>query len=525
VHKLKSRLGTSRVAVFSGSDGCFGKAVLAGVMTLAAISCAEPAAARKAKDDDASQISGRRTSGPLVAVVSIRNQRVSIYDGTAKIASAPVSTGQPGRDTPKGVFSIIQKEVDHRSNLYDDAEMPYMERITWSGVALHAGNLPGYAASHGCIRMPYDFAQKLYGMTKIGTRVIISRADTGPVEISHPNLFMPKPAKPAAPVAVSQVNSSAVGGAPMRLGARPELVSSGPEAGVASEAEKNAVAVSAAEAVRKAEALRRSTQAKADEATKAADSARKLAATKSADAAKASRMARGADSLKQQAMSRIEMATRAIETATTPEARQRAEEAKAGLEAKFATALQGGEALIAEAEAKRAEAVVAVAEAKTAEAARTAAVAAAREAARRLEPVTVFISRKTGRMYVRQGFEPVFDVPVTIRDTERPIGTHVYTATGLSEDGARMRWTATSATGPEPAPEPRKGKGRRGQEDEAPVSRSAAAAHAVLDRIEMPDESVAKIAAVLSAGSSLIISDHGISHETGRGTDFVILTR
>src|SRR5262249_51473480 len=116
-----------------------------------------------------------------------------VYDSDGWILRAPVSTGQKGRETPAGVFSVIQKEKDHYSNLYDDAYMPNMQRITWSGIALHGGPLPGHPASHGCIRMPYGFAERLFERTAVGMRVIIAPHDAAPVEIAHPALFSPKP--------------------------------------------------------------------------------------------------------------------------------------------------------------------------------------------------------------------------------------------------------------------------------------------------------------------------------------------
>ena len=134
----------------------------------------------------------RKAGEPIMAIVSIKFQQVTFYDADGWILRAPVSTGTKGRETPAGVFAVVEKEKDHRSTLYDDAEMPNMQRITWNGIALHGGPLPGYAASHGCIRMPFGFAEKLFDKTRIGMRVIISPNDAAPVEISHPALFMPK---------------------------------------------------------------------------------------------------------------------------------------------------------------------------------------------------------------------------------------------------------------------------------------------------------------------------------------------
>src|SRR5213076_2746568 len=104
---------------------------------------------------------------------------------------APVSTGVRERETPAGVFAVLEKDKDHRSTMYDDAWMPNMQRITWNGIALHGGPLPGYAASHGCVRMPFPFAERLFNKTRIGMRVIISPNDAAPADISHPALFMP----------------------------------------------------------------------------------------------------------------------------------------------------------------------------------------------------------------------------------------------------------------------------------------------------------------------------------------------
>ena len=118
--------------------------------------------------------------GPLQIIISIADQRISVYDYGTLIARSSVSTGVPGHPTPIGVFSVIGKELWHRSNIYSAAPMPYMQRITWSGIALHAGALPGYPASHGCIRLANDFAIRLWHLTKRGTRVIIARHDVHP---------------------------------------------------------------------------------------------------------------------------------------------------------------------------------------------------------------------------------------------------------------------------------------------------------------------------------------------------------
>src|ERR1700728_52315 len=133
----------------------------------------------------------RGAAEPIMAIVSIKSQQVTFYDADGWIFRAPVSTGTTGRETPAGIFALVEKDKDHHSTMYDDAWMPNMQRITWNGIALHGGPLPGYAASHGCVRMPYEFAEKMFDRTRIGMRVIISPIDATPVDFSHPALFVP----------------------------------------------------------------------------------------------------------------------------------------------------------------------------------------------------------------------------------------------------------------------------------------------------------------------------------------------
>ena len=129
-----------------------------------------------------------KPQGPLIISISIAQQKLRIYDAHGLFAETPISTGMPGHLTPMGVFSIIQKQKFHRSNIYSGAPMPFMQRITWSGVAMHAGVLPGHPASHGCIRMPMAFAVKMYGWTRMGARVIVAPGDVTPASFAHPLL-------------------------------------------------------------------------------------------------------------------------------------------------------------------------------------------------------------------------------------------------------------------------------------------------------------------------------------------------
>src|SRR5450631_350441 len=175
----------------------YAKAMLAAMAALIMLA-ADTAARELRRAQTREEVAPRQGGEPIMAIVSIKSQQVTFYDADGWILRVPVSTGTTEYETPAGVFAIVQKKKDHHSNMYDDAWMPHMQRITWNGIALHGGPLPGHAASHGCVRMPYDFAEKLFDKTRIGMRVIISPNDAAPVEFSHPALFVPNPETIAA---------------------------------------------------------------------------------------------------------------------------------------------------------------------------------------------------------------------------------------------------------------------------------------------------------------------------------------
>ena len=188
---MVNRFATAQSDVAKRRRGTPAIAVLAAMAALTALTA--DAAPRQKRPASPTEATAPREAGePIMAIVSIKSQQVTFYDADGWILRAPVSTGTTGRETPTGVFAVVEKKEDHRSNMYDDAWMPHMQRITWNGIALHGGPLPGYAASHGCVRMPFGFAKKLFDKTRIGMRVIISPNDAAPVEFSHPALFVPK---------------------------------------------------------------------------------------------------------------------------------------------------------------------------------------------------------------------------------------------------------------------------------------------------------------------------------------------
>jgi L,D-transpeptidase catalytic domain len=413
-------------------------------------------------------IASRSAGDPIMAIVSLRNQRITVYDAKGWILRAPVSSGSKGRETPAGIFSVIQKNAEHYSNLYDDAYMPHMQRITWSGIALHGGVLPGYAASHGCVRMPFDFAERLFDATAMGMRVIVAPTDVAPVEIAYPVLFQPRPG---------------------------------------------------------AAALAAARSAEAEEAARKAAQARLAAGTAYREVTRAMMPVRVAENLKLRAEAQLAAAETTLGAAISTEAKQQAEGTKAQATARIAELQVQWDAAKAELQPKL-DAVTAAREAAAAaETARAAAAEAARRVARELEPVSVLISRKTQRLYVRQAFEPIFESWVTIADPDRPIGTHVFTAIEQSSSDASLRWSVVSVDGGRPhggTIEPRdRGRGALGRHVE-PTPTDPDSAKAALDRIVIPQDALDHIAGI-APRSSLIVTDEALSPETGKGTDFVVL--
>jgi hypothetical protein len=326
-------------------------------------------------------------------------------------------------------------------------------------VALHQGVLPGYPASHGCIRLPQSFAAYLWGATRIGTgaRVIITRDEVTPAEFAHAKLFVYKPK------AEEEVVAEASGQA-----ARVKLAET--DGQIASDAGGLALKGSLG-------AIQTVAQATPAAMAPPRPSAPAIGRAKAAAATEAS------DVVDPQTPSR---------TATD----------SAGGGSAAPDAVKNGRP-----------------------------VAEARETPRMSEPVSIFISRKAGRLYVRQGYEPVFEAPVTIQDPDAPLGTHLYTAVDFAEDRSTMRWSAVTLpnrTAGEPERIRGETKAQRNAREEA-AARAARytrlSASAALERIEIPQDAVDRIAELMSPGASLIISDYPISGETGKYTDFIVLTR
>jgi hypothetical protein len=445
----------------------------------------------------------RRGGGPLLAVVALDAQRITVYDNNGRMLQrSPVSTGTTGYETPAGIFSVVQKKADHNSNLYEDGNMPFMQRITWTGIALHAGVLPGRPASHGCVRLPMDFAQRLFDLTDVGMRVIVVRNDIALADFDHPQLFKSTAARHDPPARPSNASSrSVIAGSTDQLQTLKVIAAS-----KASEAEA---------AERKATEIRR------------------VAARKSADAASAAKALQAAEAGHARADAQFkdaEKALEAINTAAMPstlETVKQTETAKEKATARLAESDTQLRVAKSQAQARIDAATAAEDEARAAEAAKDVAQDAASEAKRRTLPVSVFVSRKTQRYYVRQGYVPIFEGPITIRDPDKPMGSYVFTAFANTDGGVRwgvvsMYADGTSKVAAEPVARSSSRKGESRRTIEASPA-DVAGAKAALDRIAIPHEALQRISDVVLPGSSLIVSDEGLSIETGKDTDFVIV--
>lgn len=329
----------------------------------------------------------RQPDGPVNIVISIGSQRLWIYDKRGLLETSIVSTGVGGFPTPTGVFAILDKEVQHYSNIYGGASMPYMQRLTMSGVALHSGMTTGRPASHGCIRLPHAFAMKLFRLTQLGARVVIAPNEPAPAEFEHPRLFV---RKPVPPVAAEDVDTS-----------RPQVVA----------------------------------------AASAFDLQKGAAAT---------------------GVGKI-------------------------------TAWRSGQL--------------------------------------RALPISVLVSKTEGKVFVRHGFRTVFSAPAVVRDPERPLGTHVFTAVEFKDDGLAMRWWAVSVPASAQTAANSRKVSRASRSESEPMLPAASGPPSTpaeaLDRIELPQEARDRISQMLSPGVSLIVSDHGNNREMRENgtTDFIVLTR
>ncbi|MET0639968.1 MAG: L,D-transpeptidase family protein [Hyphomicrobium sp.] len=504
-------------------------------------------------------------NGPLLLVVSIKKQRVRVFDANGEIASSRISSGRPGFDTPTGVFSILEKNVYHTSNIYSGASMPYQERVTWSGIAFHAGDVPGFRASHGCVRLPYSFARKLYGMTKIGNRVVISYDDPNPIAFESPKLFKPLPLEdamamksdPSRPQLIA-VNdraddnsaTDALQGVPRLIGISPALLRAVAEmpkdprrrpttrneadqimqekldqartavkttqaALTAAEDKSKSTAKDFADASQKFEAARRSIEP--------LRAAVKSAEARQQDAMKAFEAFMSGDSIAQSdaAKDRETELEDALLDITIDADKARAEAAQSDMS--FAEV----QAAYSAAQTARDSAVDVFRDAQTDFSSAQAALTDANKEMRlRSKPIAVLVSLRAQRIYVRQGFEPLLEAPITVAPMQHKVGTHVFTAMRYGSDPNTFDWRLVSAQTPKPGQPFEDGRKKRRTASAQGEALDIQMATEALDSFTIPDEILQTITERAGPGSSLIVSDRELPlNENGSGTEFVVLTR
>ncbi|MGD9866638.1 MAG: L,D-transpeptidase family protein [Hyphomicrobiales bacterium] len=402
--------------------------------------------------------------GPIQIFVSLPDQKLTAYVNGKQVVTSRVSSGKQGHTTPSGVFSILEKKPFHRSNIYSGAPMPFMQRLTWSGIALHASNsVPNFPASHGCVRLPTGFAKQLFSFTNVGGHVIITRKPVAPEPITHARLFQP-----------AQLDVLKLGEAPAKTGTASTF-------GVtpANAATPQTSGVPATEEAAAAIAM-------ADNELEAEKAALRWART--------------------EAPVRILITRR-----TGRELVRDVQEllAELGFDPGDIDGWIGkdtGKAIKAFQDSRGLRATGAMSE----------------ELAEQLHEAAGKGPPLTGHLYVRRKFRPVFDAPVAIADPDRPLGSHLYTAMHFEGDAPDVQWNVVTL--PEDAEKPVKTASADASQPLLPSAPSSAAE--ALDRIDIPQDVRDRISRMLSPGSSLAITDHGISKETTpKGTDFVVLTR
>lgn len=528
-------------------------------LTAAALAAASlPAEAKRARKTE-KPVSA---DGPLTLMVSLAKQRIVVYDKDGPVTSAPISSGQRSHRTPTGVFSILQKRRRHYSNLYRGAPMPNMQRITWSGIALHAGALPGYPASHGCIRLPHSFSSKLFGMTEMGTRVVVTHQPAEPRTFAHEKLFKPLPpgdpenyalpAEDANDDTAATILDETRSAADMLFGVTP--ANAREHEGLPSGIERTRAAV---------EAYRRREISMLEKSVEKATAAHQEAADKLRTANAELSEAVKAERVLEASVREIDQRLKAAESALSSTNRNfrdlflQAAALPAG-EARAKAALEE-EALEAEAlrhhtdidlaheDRKAIDSLVTERRAAVAEAesnrdilkerytnAQSALVNFKRrlqqaESAfeRRQKPITILLSKHDGKLYVRQGYDPIFETDISFADPDAPLGTHVFHAVEWIDDGNDLRWLGvTAARKGVKTSKTRKTKRRTARdEDTAELSASPQTLASALDRVVIPDAAREFLAEHLKPGSAVIVTDERKSYETGKYTDLIVLTR
>ncbi len=475
--------------------------------------------------------------GPLEIFVSIEQQKLHFYSNGQLVATEPVATGVPGHLTPLGVFSVIERDRYHHSNLYSNAPMPFMERITWSGVALHEGPGVGHQASHGCIRMPRDFAARLFMLPTMGMRVIVARQELRPLPFADSHLFVHKDMPPTAAL-------------PHGIETAQQIAP-----GTKSDAEPSVAVPTGVVDSKPAQAAPGTGQSAPYDLRLNPVSA--TAATLSPTAPAQPAPAEPGKTAQAPASPAGQADSGPAEPAKSPAADSKTEPASPPAPAASAAAPQPAPAAPSKdgSTATSAPSVPPASAPPVPGAVATAPPPADMTAPIAIDnvpiplskpvritegsdkPIAIFVSRKSSRIYVRQNFAPMFDAPVTIDNPAQPIGTHVYTAMDYLPDHSTFRWTETTVpTGTAARKVVRWkyvrdawGRRRRVRVEERIAepepSQPTSTPEQALARVHIPQDVIDQISKLMVPGSSLVVSDQGLGSETGVHTDFIVVTR
>jgi peptidoglycan hydrolase-like protein with peptidoglycan-binding domain len=525
IARMVARISTAWLAI----------AVLAFAVT------ASPAEAGKKQKKAQPEVTDVDNGEPMTLVVSTGQQKIDVYRGTDLVASSVVSTGMAAHPTLIGAFSIIEKQRWHHSNIYSGAPMPWMNRITWSGTALHAGVVPGYPASHGCIRLLYSFAPKLYAMTSKGDNVITSRGRPKPVLIEHDALFQPLPPPPLPNLAEEHQTLAEPTSSPL-----PAVASDEPATVILAKAEVHTTLDGEAgvpEAAKESQSEPEHSLATTDAD---ADPNRMHAINPDAGPGPASHGSQAAV----EAASRDEAKAETVQETVSQEP---ARDAGPPPPAPTRTPTRVPPPVLAKVDAGIAAAATEAAEPRSGAPLRilftrrtnrdriigmqkifaemgylpelnfdgtigkiTVRAIKAFQNANGMPETGVFndaLVKKVyevagkdeppaGHLFVRQEFDDVFDAPVDFRNPEEPLGTHVYTALNFAPGDRKIRWTVID------------------------VDDNGGDGSGALDRLEMPSDIRQKISERLTPGSTFIVADTSInSAGLPKGGDFVVLAK
>ena len=425
-----------------------------------------------------------RESGPIQIVISLGKQTMTVYEANKAVGTTRVSTGQDGFETPKGIFGIIHKRRRHFSNIYNRAPMPFMQRLTWSGIALHQGVVPNYRASHGCIRMPTGFARQLFQFTERRSHVVIVDGNPKPAPISHPALFQPTTLMPKPDLMRSQVRPV---GIRVAMRTTSESRSDAMVLAIPSKATNSTAPVRTAES--------------ASAATSQAQPASDLFQVDNTELQAHRRLIHKTRS---QAPLRILITRRS--------GRDRVLQAQRLL---IQLGFDPGEpdGLVGK------QTVKAIKAFQTAQGLAVTGYpnpqfyASLREASGQTDETTAFI-------HVRQHQKDIYSAPIQLRDPSKPLGAQLFTVVEFDPDNKAI-WSGITVKSRRNGADqqPSKADGDETAADE-PVTLSDA-----LDQIVIPDHVRLRIEDLLTPGSSLIVTDGGHTRETGIDTDFIVLTR